>query len=144
MTTEENIFALAQKLENTEPLQTELQRLRDSLQNCLMQHYLGPLAENGKALGKILGNTPSREITLLRAMGAFADEDTRSSLQQMGRLLRTMQTVSAVDNGLQQALQNPVLTARSTNTETPPSPSPRSLRMAGMLLAMELLKNNKA
>lgn len=133
---EENaVSRLSKSLQNTDPLTREISQLQSSLRQLVEQDYLQKIRAAAKEEQAVTIEHPSREVTLLRALSAFADEPGKRALDHACRSLLFLQTMAKIQQGVQLS-ENDLLEARSSGSANV-SLSPA--RAAGLFMSLSLL-----
>ena len=137
--TENTIYTLAHSLQQTSSLERELNQMLSSLQNTIETDYLQKIRTAAHTEKSFSVEHPPKEVTLLRALSAFADENGRNRIDQMAQSLLFLHTLKNIQQDVQSLSSANLLEARSADgTSTEPLPAPHSTRLAGLLLTLAL------
>ncbi|MBM6829912.1 hypothetical protein H9X85_10200 [Anaerotignum lactatifermentans] len=132
---EENTVArLTRNLQNTDTLSREFQHLQSALRQMVEEDYLQKIRAAAREEQAVTVEHPSREITLLRALSAFADDRGRQQLDQACRGLVFLQTMTRIQQGVQRSEAGLLETRSSGGT---PAFSPA--RASGLFMGLSLL-----
>lgn len=132
---ENTVVRLSKSLQNTDPLAREISQLQTSLRQLVEQDYLQKIRAAAKEEQAVTFEHPSREVTLLRALSAFADEPGKRALDQACRNLLFLQTMTKIQQGVQLS-ENDLLEARSSGAGSSRlSPA----KAAGLFMSLSLL-----
>ena len=137
---EHNVYTLAKTLQNTSGLEQNLSQMLAALKETLEKDYLHKIHTAADSEKSFAIEHPPKEVTLLRAMSAFLDENGKQQIDRMTQGLLFLHTLQHIQQGVENFGQNgTLLAARSADgtTDTDP-PSVQSARMAGLLLALAL------
>ncbi len=132
---ESNLYSLARTLQQTDTLEQKLSQLLSGLQESVEQDYLHKInlaADSEKAFAV---EHPPREVTLLRALSAYADDAGRLQIERISQSLLFLHSLQHIEQNVS-ALSSPQLEARSAEGQE--LPSVHSARAAGLLLALAL------
>ena len=137
---ENTVYTLAKTLQNTSALEKDFSQMLSALQNNIEKEYLLKIRSAADQERAFAVEHPPREVTLLRALSAFADDNGRQQIDRMTRSLLFLHTLQQVQRRVDDfSLTGNLLEARSADgTKDPDPPSARSARMAGLLLALTL------
>ena len=133
--TENTIYTLAHSLQQTSSLERELNQMLSSLQNTIETDYLQKIRTAARTEKSFSVEHPPKEVTLLRALSTFADENGRNRIDQMAQSLLFLHTLKNIQQDVQSLSSANLLEARSADGSRP---SPHSARLAGLLLALSL------
>ncbi|MDO4531810.1 MAG: hypothetical protein Q4C06_07510 [Bacillota bacterium] len=133
---ESNLYTLARTLQEAHPLEDTLARLFGGLQEAVEKDYLQKIHLAADAEEAFAVEHPPREVTLLRALSAYADENGRQQIERMSRSLLFLHSLQHIEQHVAALSAPPQLEARSIEGEAPPSA--HSARTAGLLLALAL------
>ena len=118
------------------PYTTLFRSLRDTIE----KEYLLKIRSAANQEKAIAVEHPPREVTLLRALSAFTDENGKRQIDQMTRGLLFLHSIQNVQKGLSDvSAAGNMLEARSSDSPSDTSqPSARSAQMAGLFLLLAL------
>ena len=134
---ENNLYALARTLQQTDGLQRSFTEMLSALRESVEKDYIHKIhsaADHEKAFAV---EHPPREVTLLRALSAFTDEKGRDQIDRMTQSLLFLHSLQHVQQNVQNLSMGNLLEARSAETAEE-LPSAQSARMAGLLLTLAL------
>lgn len=131
---ENTVVRLSKSLQNTDPLAREILQLQTSLRQLVEQDYLQKIRAATKEERAVTFEHPSREVTLLRALSAFADESGKRTLDHACRNLLFLQTMAKIQQGVQLS-ENDLLEARSSGSSGRLSPA----KAAGLFMSLSLI-----
>ncbi|NLK36755.1 MAG: hypothetical protein GX299_01540 [Epulopiscium sp.] len=139
-----DIYELAKLLNNSEGIHQDFSQVIGALQEGFQKKYVKKIHATAEAQKDAVVERPPKEVTLLRAMRAFADDSKKQQYDraiQMLLMLNTIKNVNENINALAQAKPQ-LLQTRSSDgknqvtTEEPPEISEQSARMAGLLVTL--------
>lgn len=136
---ENTVYTLAKTLQKTDGLEKDFSQMLSALQDTIEKEYLLKIRSAANAETAFAKEHPPKEVTLLRALSAFVDEGGKQQLDRMTKGLMFLHTLQHIQRGVSDFSEGTLLAARSTEggtTEEPPSP--RSAKMAGLLLTLAL------
>lgn len=134
------VYTLAKTLQNTDSLEQNMGQMLSAFRETLEKDYLLKIRSAAESEKAFAAAHPPREVTLLRAMAAFADDHGKQQIERMTQGLLFLHTLQHIRQGVETFGQNgTLLAARSADgtTDTEP-PSIQSARTAGLLLALAL------
>ena len=136
---ENTLYTLARSLQQTGSLEQNLSHALSGLRESVEKEYLQKIqiaADSEKAFAI---EHPPREVTLLRALSAFADDRSKSQIDRMTQGLLFLHSLQRVNENVQSLSAGNLLEARSTEgLPAEELPSARSAQMAGLLLTLAL------
>lgn len=137
---ESNVANLAKTLQQTDGLARDFSQMFSSLRDTIEKEYLLKIRSAASREKAMAVEHPPREVTLLRALSAFTDENGKRQIDQMTRSLLFLHSIQNVQKSLSDvSAAGNLLEARSTDSPADPSlPSPRSAQMAGLFLLLAL------
>lgn len=134
---ESNVYTLAKALQQTGGLERDFSEMFSGLRDTIEKEYLLKIrsaADREKALAV---EHPPREVTLLRALSAFADENGKRQLDHMARSLLFLHSIQNVQRGLSDiSPAGNLLETRSADGSA--LPNAQSAQMAGLFLLLAL------
>ena len=134
---ENSITALARTLQHTESLQQDLSQMFSALQNTIETNYLQKIRTAARNEKDFSVEHPPREVTLLRALSAFTDENGRQQIDRMTQSLLFLHSLQHIQQNVQQFSEGNLLAARSAEGHED-LPSLQSAQLAGLLLTLAL------
>lgn len=136
---ENTIYSLASSLQQTSGLEQNLHQMLSSLKSTIESEYLQKIRIAAKNEKSFSIEHPPREVTLLRALSAFADERGQDQLDRITQSLLFLHTMQHIQQNVQELSAGNLLAARSAEGQSPEElPSAHSARMAGLLLSLAL------
>ncbi len=136
---ENNVFHLAKVLQNTDNARNELQTFLQAMQTRVEQDYLQKIQAAAALQQADAVVHPPREVTLLRALRAFTDDAGKSRLDEICRSLMLFHTMGQIQQNVAYSLaEGSALAVRDRSGETGCTPSPQTVRMAGLLMMLSL------
>ncbi len=136
---ENTIYTLARTLQHTSGLERDLNHMLSTLQNTIETEYLQKIRSAARAEKSFSVEHPPKEVTLLRALSAFTDENGKARIDQMAQSLLFLHTMQHIRQNVSELTAGNLLEARSTDgTPAEELPSSHSAQMAGILLALAL------
>ncbi len=137
---ESNVANLAKTLQQTDGLERDFSQMFSSLRDTIEKEYLLKIRSAANQEKAIAVEHPPREVTLLRALSAFTDENGKRQIDQMTRGLLFLHSIQNVQKGLSDvSAAGNMLEARSSDSPSDTSqPSARSAQMAGLFLLLAL------
>lgn len=136
---ENTIYTLARTLQQTNGLEADFSKMLSSLRDTIEKEYLLKIRSAAHSEKNFAVENPPREVTLLRAMSAFADDKGREQIERMTQGLLFLHTMQHIQQGVDGCISGGnLLEARSAEGSSEELPSPRSAQMAGLLLALTL------
>lgn len=136
---ENTLYSLAKTLQQTDDLEQTLSRLLSGLRESVETEYLQKIRTAADAEKTFTIEHPPREVTLLRALSAFADPKGQDQIDRMTRSLLFLHSLQRIQQDVQTLSSEPLLETRSIEGTSPePLPSARSTQMAGLLLTLAL------
>lgn len=137
---ENTVYSLAKTLQNTSALERDFSQMFSSLQDTIEKEYLLKIRSAANQEKAFAVEHPPKEVTLLRALSAFTDENGKQQIDRMTHSLLFLHTLQQVQQRVADFSQaGTLLEARSADGSSD-SPSPRSAQMAGLLLALSLME----
>ena len=136
---ENTLYTLARSLQQTGSLEQNLSQSLFHLREAVEKEYLQKIRIAADAEKSFAIEHPPREVTLLRALSAFTDENGKEQIDRMAQGLLFLHTLQHVQQNVQDLTSGSLLEARSTEGPlTEEFPSAHSARMAGFLLTLAL------
>lgn len=137
---ENTVYTLAKTLQNTSGLEKDFSQMLSALRNNIEKEYLLKIRSAADQEKSFAVEHPPKEVTLLRALSAFADDTGRQQIDRMTHSLLFLHTLQQVQRRVDDfSPTGNLLEARSADgTKDPDPPSVRSAQMAGLLLALAL------
>ena len=136
---ENTVYTLAKTLQKTDGLEKDFSEMLSSLRDTIEKEYLLKIRSAANSEKAFAVEHPPREVTLLRAMSAFMDEDGKRQIDRMTKSLLFLHTMQHIQRGVEDFSAGNLLEARSAEGGTPEDlPSPQSAKMAGLLLTLAL------
>lgn len=137
---ENTVYALAKTLQNTSALEQDFSQMLSALRNNIEKEYLLKIRSAADQERSFAVEHPPREVTLLRALSAFADDNGRQQIDRMTHNLLFLHALQQVQRRVDDfSSAGSLLEARSADgTMDADPPSVHSARMAGLLLALTL------
>ncbi|WP_458407161.1 hypothetical protein [Anaerotignum sp.] len=136
---ENTIYALARTLQQSNGLKQDFNQMLSALQNTIETEYLQKIRTAAKTEKTFSVEHPPKEVTLLRALSAFTDENGREQLDRISQSLMFLHTMQHIQQNVQALSAGNLLEIRSAEG-TEALPSPHSVQMAGLLLTLALLE----
>ena len=136
----ENIlYTLARTLQQTNGLEQDLTRMVSALKSSVETEYLQKIRAAADAEKQLSVEHPPKEVTLLRALSAFTDDNGREQIDRMSRSLLFLHSMQHIRRNVQSLSVGNLLEARSA-ADSPKEelPSLRSAEMAALLLTLAL------
>lgn len=134
---ENTVYNLAQTLQKTDGLEKDFSQMLSSLKNTIEKEYLLKIRSAANTEKAFAVEHPPREVTLLRAMSAFMDENGKRQMDQMAKSLLFLHTMQHIRQGVADFSAGNLLEARSAEGgRTEDLPSTQSAQMAGLLLTL--------
>lgn len=136
---ENTIFTLARTLQQTNGLEQDFARMLSSLKDSIETEYLQKIRDAASAEKQLSVEHPPREVTLLRALSAFTNDNGKEQIDRMTRSLLFLHSMQHIQQNVQSLSAGNLLEARS-NKGNPQDdlPSPQSTEMAVLLLTLAL------
>lgn len=136
---ENTIFSLARTLQQTNGLEQDFARMMSSLKDSIETEYLQKIRDAADTEKQLSVEHPPREVTLLRALSAFTDDNGREQIDRMTRSLLFLHSMQHIRQNVQHLSAGNLLEARSAAGGTQEDlPSPQSAEMAALLLTLAL------
>ena len=138
---ENNVYHLAKALQKTDGLEKDLSQIIVTLRDTIEKEYVRKIRSAADTEKAFAVEHPPREVTLLRALSAFTDDNGKQQIDRMTRSLLFLHTMQHVQKSVTDFTSaGNLLEARSTDGAAPEGepPSMRSAQMAGLLLALTL------
>ena len=136
---ENTVYTLAKTLQKTDGLEKDFSEMLSGLRDTIETEYLLKIRSAANSEKAFAVEHPPREVTLLRAMSAFMDEDGKRQIDRMTKSLLFLHTMQHIQRGVEDFSAGNLLEARSAEGGTPEDlPSPQSAKMAGLLLTLAL------
>lgn len=137
--TENNIYTLARALQQTDGLEQDLSRMLSSLKGTIESEYLQKIRTAAREEKACSVAHPPREVTLLHALSAFADEKGRMQIDRMAQSLLFLHTLQQVRQNVQELSSADLLAARSADgLSAEEMPSARFVKLAGLFMTLAL------
>lgn len=141
-----DIYELAKLLNNSEGMHEDLSQLLGVFRDGLQKKYVKKIHATAVSQQDAVVEHPPKEVTLLRAMRAFADEGRRDQMDQAIQMLLMMNTIRNVNENITTLAQSkPQLlqTMSADGTKSAPTQenteiSEESAKMAGLLITLAL------
>lgn len=136
---ENTVYSLARSLQHSHRLNQDVSGLFSGLQDTFEKEYLLKIRSAADAEKAFALSHPPREVRLLRALSAYADEGGRQQIDRMTQSLLFLHTLQHIQQSVADFSEGEALAARSTDgTVLEEPPSAQSARAAGLLLALAL------
>ncbi len=136
---ENTLYALARTLQQTNGLERDFNRMLSALRDTVEAEYVQKIRTAAKTEKNFSVEHPPKEVTLLRALSAFADEKGRAQIDRMTQSLLFLHTMQHIHQNVQELSAGNLLEARSAEGgPAEDSPSAHSARLAGLLLTLAL------
>lgn len=137
---ERTVYSIAKTLQNTTALEEYLSQMLSVFRDTIEKDYLLKIRSAADREKAFAMEHPPREVTLLRAMSAFADENGKQQIRRMTQSLLFVHTLQQIRQSVETLGQNDtLLAARSADGSMDSDPpSVQSARMAGLMLALAL------
>lgn len=135
---ENTIFSLARTLQQTDGLEQDFSRMLSSLKDSIETEYLRKVRDAASAEKQFSVEHPPREVTLLRALSAFTDDNGKEQIDRMTRSLLFLHSMQHIRQNVQSLSAGNLLEARSADGTREDLPSPQSTEMAMLLLTLAL------
>ena len=136
---ENTVYNLAKTLQKTDGLEKDFSQMLSGLREVIEKEYLLKIRSAANTEKAFSVEHPPREVTLLRAMSAFMDENGKQQIDRMTKSLLFLHTMQHIQRGVADFSTGNLLEVRSA--EGGPSedlPTPQSAQMAGLLLALAI------
>lgn len=134
---ENNLYSLARSLQKTDSLQQAISQMLSGIRESVENDYLQKIRFAADAEKAFAVEHPPREVTLLRALSAFTDENGRSQIDRMTQSLLFLHSLQHVHQHVQTLSDGNLLEVRSAESGEEP-PSLHSTQLAGLLLTIAL------
>ena len=134
---ENNLYSLARSLQKTDSLQQTISQMLSDIRESVENDYLQKIRFAADAEKTFAVEHPPREVTLLRALSAFADENGRSQIDRMTQSLLFLHSLQHVHQHVQALSDGNLLEVRSAESGEE-LPSFHSAQLAGLLLTIAL------
>ncbi|MBQ3567577.1 MAG: hypothetical protein IJA25_01430 [Anaerotignum sp.] len=136
---ENTIYPLARSLQHTSGLEQNLHQMLAALHSSIETEYLQKIRTAAKEEKTFSAEHPPREVTLLRALSAFADENGREQIDRMTQSLLFLHTMQHIQQNVQELSSGALLAVRSAEGQAAEElPSAHCAQMAGLLLTLAL------
>ena len=136
---ENTVYSLAKSLQHTDGLERDFSQMLSALRDTIEKDYLLKIRSAADTEKAFAVEHPPREVTLLRALSAFMDENGKQQIDRMTRSLLFLHSMQHVQRSMEDFTAGNLLEARSTDTSVDANPpSAQSARMAGLFLALAL------
>lgn len=136
---ENTVYNLAKTLQKTDGLEKDFSQMLSGLRDAIEKEYLLKIRSAANTEKAFAVEHPPREVTLLRAMSAFMDEDGKRQIDRMTKSLLFLHTMQHIQRGVEDFSAGNLLEARSAEGGAPEDlPSPQSAQMAGLLLTLAI------
>ena len=136
---ENTVYTLAKTLQKTDGLEKDFSQMLAALQDTIEKEYLLKIRSAANHEKAFAVEHPPREVTLLRAMSAFMDENGKQQIDRMTTGLLFLHTMQHIHRGVADFSAGNLLEARSAEGGTAEElPSTQSAQMAGLLLTLAL------
>ena len=136
---ENNLYTLARSLQKTDSLQQDLSRMLSDLRESVEKDYLQKIRLAADAEKSLAVEHPPREVTLLRALSAFTDENGKEQIDRLSQSLLFLHTLRHIHQNVQTLSSGNLLEARNAGSSEE-MPAPHSAQMAGFLLTLALME----
>ena len=134
---ENNLYALARTLQQTEGLERGFSQMLSALQQSIETDYLQKFRSAAASKKAFAVENPPREVTLLHALSAFTDDHGREQIDRMAQSLLFLHTLQQVRQEVHTLAAGNLLESRSADGQEE-TPSPHAAQMAGLLLTLAL------
>lgn len=136
---ENTLYALAQTLQQTDSLEHDLSDMLSALKQSVEKEYLQKIRIAADSEKTFTIEHPPKEVTLLRALSAFADDRSQDSIDRMAQGLLFIHSLQRINRNVQDLSAGNLLAARSAEGQTTEEvPSVHSAQLAGLLLTLAL------
>lgn len=137
-----DIYELSHLLGNQDGLGKDFAQLMHAFQETLQQKYIQRLHTTAKQRQNEVIEHPSKEVTLLRAMRAFTNDNGKQQMDSMIQSLLFLQAIQNINQDVTSFLENRESTLQAMgadNAQAPATfPSDENARMTGLLLTLAL------
>lgn len=134
---ENELYALARTLQNSTPAQHEIQDFLQAMQQKIDQEYIQKIRMAASALQQNTASHPPREVGLLRALAAYADESGRSHIEQICQQLLFLQTLQQIQTDVTTLSADGALLCASSKEDC--SVSTQTIHMTGLCMMLALI-----
>lgn len=136
---ENTVCTLAKSLQKTEGLEKDFSQMLSALRDTVEKEYILKIRSAANTEKAFAVEHPPKEVTLLRAMSAFLDEDGKQQIDRMTKGLLFLHTLQHIQRGVADFSAGNLLEARSAEGNPAEElPSPQSAQIAGLLLALTI------
>lgn len=135
-----DIYELSQLLGNQNGLENDFSQIFTTLRETLQKKYIQKLHATASARHNDVIEHPSREVTLLRAMKAFTNDNGKQQMDNMIQALLFLQSIQNVGQDVSSLLANKeqTLQAMGADQATAPIQFDSTTRMTGLLITLAL------
>ena len=135
-----DIYELSQLLGNQNGLENDFSQIITTLRDTLQKKYIQKLHATASARQNDVIEHPPREVTLLRAMKAFTNDNGKQQMDNMIQALLFLQSIQNVGQDVSYLLANKeqTLQAMGADQSSAPIQFDSSTRMTGLLITLAL------
>ncbi|WMI81276.1 hypothetical protein [Anaerotignum sp. MB30-C6] len=137
------VYELAKTLQHTEGLEKDFLEMTTSLREAIEKNYIQKIQMAAGDQKAFAVEHPPKEVTLLRAIAPFLDENGRGQIQSITRSLLLMHTLQSVNNSVTHITEDGgLIAARSSDGSdgTTENLDPQSAKIAGLLMTLALVE----
>lgn len=128
------IAELTEMMEDRKSVEDDFSMMFGSLRDMVERKYLRKARQAADMERKLVSSRPPREVALLRALRAYANEEGQAGFDQMIRLAMTMHTLRHMDQELKETAKRKELSAMADGeSDAAPNPTAKLLMTLALL-----------
>ncbi|MDD4844315.1 MAG: hypothetical protein PHU31_08280 [Anaerotignum sp.] len=133
------VYELAKTLQKTEGLEKDFLEMATSLREAIEKNYVQKIQMAAGNQKSFAVEHPPKEVTLLRAISPFLDENNRGQINDICRSLLFMHTLQNVNENVSNITQDGALIAARSSDGSEDNLNPQSAKIAGLLMSIALM-----
>lgn len=134
------VYELAKTLQHTEGLERDFQEMASSLRDVIEKNYIQKIQMAAGTQKALAVEHPPKEVTLLRAIAPFLNENGKGQMQELSRSLLIMHTLQNVNSSVASITEDGALLAARSSDKSSETLDPQSAKIAGLLMALAVVE----
>ncbi|WP_313529687.1 hypothetical protein [Anaerotignum sp.] len=133
------VYEIAKTLQQTEGLERDFLEMATSLREAIEKNYVQKIQLAAGDQKAFAVEHPPKEVTLLRALAPFLDENGRGQIGEITRSLLFMHTLQSVNQSVSNIAQDGGLIAARSSDGATENLNPQTAKIAGLLMTLALV-----
>lgn len=134
------VYELAKTLQHTDGLERDFQEMASSLRDVIEKNYIQKIQMAAGTQKALAVEHPPKEVTLLRAIAPFLNENGKGQMQELSRSLLIMHTLQNVNSSVASITEDGALLAARSSDGAFENLDPQSAKIAGLLMALAVVE----